>query len=75
MAMNFYGAIWAFSINFIVTVIVSRFSAPKPEAELVGLVKSLTPMPETSHLVWWKRPEALGIAILLGAIALNIFFA
>jgi SSS family solute:Na+ symporter len=75
MAMNFYGAIWAFSINFIVTVIVSRFSAPKPEAELVGLVHSLTPKPETSHLVWWKRPEVLGVAILLGAIALNIFFA
>jgi solute:Na+ symporter, SSS family len=75
MAQNFYGAIWAFSINFVVTVIVSRFSAPKPEAELVGLVHSLTPKPETSHLVWWKRPEALAVAILLGAIALNIFFA
>jgi SSS family solute:Na+ symporter len=75
MAQNFYGAIWAFSINFVITVIVSRFSAPKPEAELVGLVHSLTPKPETSHLVWWKRPEALAVAILLGAIALNIFFA
>jgi solute:Na+ symporter, SSS family len=75
MAQNFYGAIWAFSVNFVVTVIVSRFSAPKPEAELVGLVHSLTPKPETSHLVWWKRPEALAVAILLGAIALNIFFA
>jgi SSS family solute:Na+ symporter len=75
MAQNFYGAIWAFSINFVVTVIVSRFSKPKPEAELVGLVHSLTPKPETSHLVWWKRPEALAVAILLGAVALNIFFA
>jgi SSS family solute:Na+ symporter len=75
MAQNFYGAIWAFSINFVVTVIVSRFSNPKPEAELVGLVRSLTPKPETSHLVWWKRPEALAIAVLIGAIALNIFFA
>jgi SSS family solute:Na+ symporter len=74
MAQNFYGAIWAFSINFVITVIVSRFSAPKPEAELVGLVHSLTPKPETSHLVWWKRPEALAVAILLGAIGLNIFF-
>jgi solute:Na+ symporter, SSS family len=54
---------------------VSRFSKPKPEAELVGLVHSLTPKPETSHLVWWKRPEALAAAILLGAVALNIFFA
>jgi SSS family solute:Na+ symporter len=75
MAQNFYGAIWAFSINFVVTVIVSRFSPPKPEAELVGLVHSLTPKPETSHLVWWKRPEALAVAIILGAIALNLFFA
>ncbi|HWG20593.1 MAG TPA: sodium:solute symporter family protein [Terracidiphilus sp.] len=75
MAQNFYGAIWAFSVNFIVTVLVSRLSAPRPEAELVGLVHSLTPKPETSHLVWWKRPEALAVAILLGAVALNIFFA
>ncbi|HEY2857359.1 MAG TPA: sodium:solute symporter family protein [Terracidiphilus sp.] len=75
MAQNFYGAIWAFSVNFVVTVVVSRFTKPKPEAELVGLVHSLTPKPETSHLVWWKRPEALAVAVLVGAIALNIFFA
>jgi solute:Na+ symporter, SSS family len=75
MAQNFYGAIWAFSINFVITVIVSRFSAPKPESELVGLVHSLTPKPDVGHLVWWKRPEALAVAILIGAIALNIFFA
>jgi solute:Na+ symporter, SSS family len=75
MAQNFYGAIWAFGVNFVITVVVSLVTKPKPEAELVGLVHSLTPKPETSHLVWWKRPEALAVAILLGAIALNIFFA
>ena len=75
MAQNFYGAIFAFSANFIVTVIVSLFTKPKPDAELVGLVHSLTPKPETSHLVWWKRPEVLGVAVLLVMIALNIFFA
>jgi SSS family solute:Na+ symporter len=75
MAQNFYGAIWAFSFNLVVTVVVSLMTRPKPEAELVGLVHSLTPKPETSHLVWWKRPEALAVGILLGAIALNIFFA
>ena len=58
-----------------VAVTVSLCTRPKPEAELVGLVHSLTPKPETSHLVWWKRPEALAIAVLIGAIALNIFFA
>jgi len=75
MAQNFWGAIFAFSSNFIVTVIVSFMTKPKPESELVGLVRSLTPKPQTSHLVWWKRPEALAVAVLLGAVALNIFFA
>ena len=42
--------------------------------ELVGLVHSLTPKPESAKLVWWKRPEALAAAILLAVIALNIFF-
>jgi SSS family solute:Na+ symporter len=75
MAQNFYGAIWAFSVNFVVTVAVSLFTKPRPESELVGLVHSLTPKPEVAHLVWWKRPEALAVAVLLGAIAVNIFLA
>ncbi|MFZ1013708.1 MAG: sodium:solute symporter family protein [Terracidiphilus sp.] len=75
MAQNFYGAIWAFSANFVIAVVVSLFTKPRPEPELVGLVHSLTPKPSMSHLVWWKRPEALGVAVLLGALALNIFFA
>jgi SSS family solute:Na+ symporter len=75
MAQNFYGAIYAFSANFIVTIIVSLFTKPKPDSELVGLVRSLTKMPSHAHLPWWKRPEALAIAVLIGSIALNIFFA
>jgi solute:Na+ symporter, SSS family len=75
MAQNFWGAIFAFSTNFIVTVIVSLFTKPKPDSELVGLVRSLTKMPSHAHLPWWKRPEALGVAVLVGAVCLNIFFA
>ncbi len=75
MAQNFWGAIFAFSTNFIITVIVSLFTKPRPESELVGLVHSLTPKPPRTHNRWWKSPEALGIAVLVGAIALNIFFA
>jgi SSS family solute:Na+ symporter len=74
MAQNFYGAIFAFSTNFIVCVVVSLLTKPRPEAELVGLVHSLTPKPPRSSIVWWKRPEALAVAVLLGAVALNIFF-
>ena len=75
MAQNFWGAIFAFSTNFVVAVVVSLCTKPRPESELVGLVHSLTPKPSMAHLEWWRRPEALGIAVLLGAIALNIVFA
>jgi solute:Na+ symporter, SSS family len=75
MAQNFWTAIFAFSANFIVTILVSLVTKPKPDEELVGLVRSLTKMPSHEHLPWWKRPEALAVAVLLGALALNIFFA
>src|ERR1700758_2476960 len=75
MAQNFWGAIFAFSANFLLTVVVSLCTKPRPESELVGLVHSLTPKPPHHHLEWWQRPETLGIAVLIGAIALNIFFA
>ena len=75
MAQNFYGAIFAFSANFIVAVLVSLMTKPRPDSELVGLVRSLTKMPSHAHLPWWKRPEALAIGILIVAVALNLFFA
>jgi SSS family solute:Na+ symporter len=74
MAQNFWTAIWAFSANFIVTVIVSLVTKPKPDSELVGLVHSLTPKPPSENLSWWRRPEALAVGVLLGAVAVNLFF-
>ena len=75
MAQNFWGAIFAFGTNFIVTVVVSLLTKPRAESELVGLVHSLTPKPPRAHLQWWRSPEALAVAILLVAVGLNIFFA
>ena len=75
MAQNFWTAIWAFSANFVVTVVVSYCTKAKPESELVGLVHSLTPKPKRPEdELWWQRPETLALAVLVGAIALNIFF-
>ena len=74
MAQNFWTAIWAFSVNFIITILVSLFGKPKPEAELVGLVHSLTPKPELGHLPWWRRPEALGVLLIVMVVTLNIIF-
>jgi SSS family solute:Na+ symporter len=75
MAQNFWTAIFAFTINLVVTVAVSRMSAPRPEPELVGLVYSLTPKPVEAYLAWWKKPGTLAIAVLVVAVLLNIIFA
>jgi SSS family solute:Na+ symporter len=75
MAQNFWTAIFAFTINCLVTVTISLATAPKPEAELVGLVYSLTPKPVETHLEWWQKPSTLAIAVLVMLVALNLVFA
>lgn len=74
MAQNFWGAIWAFVACFAVTVVVSLASAPRPEAELAGLVRSLTPRLEEKHLAWFRRPAYLGVGVLVILVALNWYF-
>ena len=73
MAQCFWTAIAAFAANLIVAVAVSLCTKAKPEAELKGLVHSLTPLPPI--VVWWKRPEAMAAAILLAAFALGVCHA
>jgi SSS family solute:Na+ symporter len=74
MAQNFYTAIWAFTICFIVTVAVSLMTTPRPDSELVGLVRSLTTMPPDELLPWYRRPATLALAVLVILIALNVMF-
>jgi SSS family solute:Na+ symporter len=74
MAQNFWTAIFAFSVNLIVTVLVSLVTRPRKESELVGLVYSLTPKPVEEHLTWWQKPATLGIAVLVMLVALNLIF-
>jgi SSS family solute:Na+ symporter len=75
MAQNFWTAIFAFSVNLIVTVAVSLITTPRPEPELVGLVYSLTPKPVETHLSWYQKPATLAIAVLALLIVLNLVFA
>jgi len=75
MAQNFWTAIFAFSINLIVTVVVSVMTKPRPEQELVGLVYSLTPKPVENHLSWYEKPATLGWAVLGLLVVLNLVFA
>jgi len=75
MAQNFWTAIFAFSINFVVTVAISLVTTPRPEPELVGLVYSLTPRPVETHLSWYQKPSTLGLGVLGVLIILNLVFA
>lgn len=74
MAQNFLAAIVAWTTCFVATIVVSLFTAPREDEELVGLVYSLTPHAAEEHLPWYKRPLALGLVSLVLALGLNILF-
>ena len=75
MAQNFWTAIFSFSVNLVVTVVVSLMTTPKPEPELVGLVYSLTPKPVEEHLSWYQKPIWLASGVGVMVVILNLVFA
>src|SRR5437868_5371577 len=74
MAQNFYTAIYAFTLCFVVTIVVSLMTRPRPDAELVGLVHSLTKKPEEEPMAWYLRPVSLAAVIIVSLTVLNILF-
>jgi len=74
MAKNFWGAIVAWTMCFVVTIVVSLFTRPRPAEQLKGLVYSLTPRITERGLAWYRRPAALGIVVLVVAVLLNLYF-
>ena len=73
MAQNFWVAIFAFWVCFLVTIVVSYFTCPKPVEELAGLVYGVRKV-EIEPSVWYKRPAVLATAAALACIALNFVF-
>ncbi len=77
----FVGAVAAFVVDIVASVIVTMFTEPKPDAELRGLVYSQTPKAERTeervgeNAAWYRStPLLAGIALVL-IIVLNIVFA
>lgn len=60
--------------NFVTTILVSLATKPKPEAELKGLVYSLTEKPRYADGKWYERVVPLGLLLLILTILLNIIF-
>lgn len=75
MAQNFWTAIFAFSVNLLVTIAVSLVTRPRQDHELVGLVYSLTPKPIENHLSWYQKPSTLAFVVLAMLVVLNLVFA
>ncbi len=75
MAQNFWIAIFAWTTCFVVTIVVSMMSAPRPEKELEGLVYGLTKIRHDEGAKWYQRPAPLAIGVSALVILLNIWFA
>jgi SSS family solute:Na+ symporter len=56
MAADLYQALWSGLVCVIVTVLVSLATAPRPEAELNGLVYGCTLIPNDGEMALYQRP-------------------
>jgi SSS family solute:Na+ symporter len=75
MAQNFWTAIWAWSVCFGGTIVISlATTGVKTDDQLKGLVYSLTPKIKDHDIPWYKQPATLGIIVLAGAVVLNVIF-
>ncbi|MDC7104204.1 sodium:solute symporter family protein [Corynebacterium falsenii] len=76
----FVAASLAFVVDIIISIIVSMATKPKPDEELVGLVRSVTPKENLTDaaendLPWYRRTVPLGMLCLVLVLILNIVFA
>ena len=76
MALNFWTAIVAWTTCFLVTIAVSLLTTPvKADADLCGLVYSLTPrVKDEAATRWFARPVTLAVIVLAATLALNVIF-
>ncbi|GAA0272173.1 sodium:solute symporter family protein [Cryptosporangium japonicum] len=77
---NFWGAIAAFVVDVVVTVIVTLLTKPKPIDEVKGLVWGV-PDPDNPDAAdaqnvrrWWESPKVLGFTALGITVVLSIVF-
>ncbi|WP_035603550.1 sodium:solute symporter family protein [Haloferula sp. BvORR071] len=75
MSQGFWVAIVAFSTTFLVNLVISLLTKrTKTDAELAGLVYSLTPKHRDENEPWILRPAVMGSIVMIAVVALNIYF-
>jgi SSS family solute:Na+ symporter len=75
MAQNFWLAAFAFTACFALTLVISLLTArTKSDADLKGLVYSLTPKIVNTDVPFYQRPAVVGIVLLIVCVILNFIF-
>src|SRR5579863_4704704 len=74
MAQNFYIAIFAWTSCFLVTILVSFLTTPRPPEQLQGLVYGLTKVPHDAGVSWYRKPAPVAVLVIAVLLALNIWF-
>jgi SSS family solute:Na+ symporter len=75
MGQNFYMAIVAWTTCFVLTILISLATRRvKSDADLRGLVYSLTPRPSVAGEPWYYHPVTVGVIVLAITLVLNIVF-
>lgn len=75
----FIAASIAFVTDVVVSILLSLITTPKPDKELVGFVRSVTPKDQLvdaseTSLPWFRRTVPLGLLCLAMVITLNLIF-
>jgi SSS family solute:Na+ symporter len=74
MASNYFAAIAAWTVCFVVTIAVSLLTLPKPIRDLEGLVFSATPGARRALPLGLRTPTTWAAFVLGGAVLLNLWF-
>jgi SSS family solute:Na+ symporter len=75
MAQNFWLASFAFTGCFVLTLGISLLGRrQKSDAELQGLVYSLTPKTHDDQQAWYAQPGFLGVLLLIVCVIFNYIF-
>ncbi|HEX4031973.1 MAG TPA: sodium:solute symporter family protein [Terracidiphilus sp.] len=74
MAENMYRALWSVIVTFIVTFVVSLCTAPRPIAELDGLVYGATLLPREEPVPFYKNEWLWTSLAIVAFLGLNIYF-
>jgi SSS family solute:Na+ symporter len=75
MAQNFWLAAFAFTVCFLLTLVISLATpSRKTDADLKGLVYSLTPKIVDNNIPIYQKPAVVGIVLLIVCVILNFIF-